>query len=93
MSRLFRILALEPKDAKFGWVTLLHACGQRFCRVTVDSWEFRSLLVKKMDEFHGFPAFPLFLWHKRFALFQISCLQVDLEKKKISILLMSFDCK
>ena len=27
----FWILALEPKDAKFGWVASLHACGQRFC--------------------------------------------------------------
>ena len=64
-----------------------------FCRDLVNSCEFRSLLVKKMDEFRGFPAFPLLFWHERFVSFRILRLQVDLEKKTISILLMSFDCK
>ena len=44
-----------------------------------------------MEEFCGFPAFPLLFWHERFLLFRILRLQVDLKKKTISILLMSFD--
>ena len=44
-----------------------------------------------MDEFCSFPAFPLLFWHKRFLLFQISCLQVDLKKNQLVSYRMSFD--
>ena len=36
----------------------------------------------KIDKFHDFPAFPLLFWHERFLLCRISCLQVDLKRKK-----------
>ena len=65
-----------------------------FCQVLVNSRKFHSLPFKKMDEFRGFPAFPLLFWHERFVSFRILHLQVDLKKKEtISILSMSFDCK
>ena len=60
----------------------------KFARISFPSSE------KKMDEFRGFPTFPLLFWHERFVSFQISRLQVDLKKKQtINILSMSFDCK
>ena len=65
------------------WSELLPSCG-RLVQIS-----FPSLL--KIDEFRGFPAFPLLFWHERFLLCQISCLQVDLKKETISILLHVFD--
>ena len=52
---------------------LLLSCGR------LKQISFLSLL--EIDEFHGFPAFSLLFWHKRFLLCQISRLQVDLRKK------------
>ena len=65
------------------WSALLPSYG-RLARIS-----FPSLL--KMDEFHGFPAFPLLFWHERFLLFQISRLQVDLKNKQLVSYHMSFD--
>ena len=65
------------------WSELLLGCGR------LGQILFPSLL--KIDEFHGFPAFPLLFWHERFLLCQILCLQVDLEKETISILSHVFD--
>ena len=63
---------------------LLPSCG-RLAQIS-----FPSLL--KIDKFHGFPAFPLLFWHKKFLLCQILHLQVDLEKKEtISIQSHVFD--
>ena len=55
------------------WSAFLPSCG-RLTRIL-----FPSLL--KMDEFRGFPAFPLLFWHERFLLCRILCLQVDLKKR------------
>ena len=55
-------------------------------RVVAELWQTRTNFIPfffllEIDEFHGFPAFPLLFWHERFLLCRISCLQVDLEKR------------
>ena len=65
------------------WSTFLPSCGG-LTRIL-----FPCLL--KIDEFHGFPTFPLLFWHERFLLCRIVRLQVDLQKETISILSHVFD--